>query len=63
MRKSIFALTSAMLLGAALPAAAAQYTFSFSGPSLFPFGIQNISGNGLFTTSDTPMTVLGDDRV
>lgn len=60
MRKSIFALASAMLLGAAVPASAAQYTFSFLGSSLFPFGIQNISGNGLFTTSDTPMTVGGE---
>jgi hypothetical protein len=60
MRKSIFVLASAMLLGAALPASAAQYTFNFSGPSLFAFGIQNISGNGLFTTSDTPMSVLGE---
>ena len=59
MRRSLIAFVFASVLAA--PASASQYTFSFSGNSLFPFGLQTLSGNGVFTTSNTGVAVNGDD--
>ena len=56
MFKSLIALVT-LAGSAAAPAAAAQYLFSFV-PSQALFG-RPVSGNGVFTTSDTPMTVGG----
>jgi hypothetical protein len=61
MRKTVIALGLVSLIAAVAPASAAQYTFSFSGNSLFPFGLQTLAGSGIFTTSDTGVSVIGDD--
>ncbi|WP_242141197.1 hypothetical protein [Sphingomonas sp. TREG-RG-20F-R18-01] len=45
-------------LFAAAPASAAQFNFTFTTTSL-PFGGSAQNGSGIFTTSDTAMTVEG----
>ena len=57
--KKLYTIAAGVLALAATttPAYAAQYLFSFT-PSTPLFG-QQVSGNGIFTTSDTPMSVFG----
>ena len=51
-------LVGALALMAANPASAAQFTFDFSGPTIF--GSPSVlAGSGIFTTSDTAMQVNG----
>lgn len=58
MKKLSFFAASALALGSmSAPASAAQFMFNFT-PSTPLFG-PPVSGSGIFTTSDTPMTVGG----
>lgn len=59
MKKFLTAAVSVLAIGlSSAPASAAQFMFSFT-PSTALFGPQ-VSGSGVFTTSDTPMLVAGE---
>ena len=57
MKKSSFAAFAAIGMAVASPAAAAQFNFSFATST--PLFGGPVTGSGIFTTSDTAMTVAG----
>ena len=57
MKKTCSAIVSAIGLAVATPALAAQYNFDFATDT--PLFGGPVAGNGIFTTSDTAMTVAG----